>query len=149
MDDLKSQLQNQKKSTKTFQTPVSRVYFFKRKEDNHYFAIDNEKQASHMIRRKDFNSKFEFIGWGSGRHTLALSRLAHQKPEFDAEGGATEAMQDQHEKNLDNFYEAMEKDIQEAMENPDKTPPRDFRKLSLDGAPLNNSMSEWLNMFNR
>ena len=121
------------------------TYFFKRKADDEVFAVDTERQASHMFRRKDFNQKFEFLGKSDGskfkealKNNIRLTKKEAQMlmmPE-DVLPDLPEAQQNIYWKAIEKIegknkivQDAFEKEVESAKENPDKTQPRDFSKI--------------------
>jgi hypothetical protein len=149
---LKEQLKKQQNKQEVY-TPadgrnvgLNRIYFFQRIADSFIFPVDSELQAHHMLRRKDFNQKFKYIGWSNGEHFAKYKMLPPTRMKLDDQANITAEGRDDVNLRMGTFNEVMEKELEAAIDNPDRTPPRDFRSRDLNGNISNSQMSGWLNM---
>ncbi len=110
------------------------LYWFKKKEGE-YFPIENEKQAGDIFKRKDFNIKFEYIGRSDGKkYQEVISQVPKMtKREFES---MTASGDDLDEQRANLLKEAFKAEIEVAKLNNDKTKPRNFDLIGLDGRPM-------------
>lgn len=121
------------------------IYWFLRKKDNEYLALDSEKQASDLYYRRDFRSKFEYVGRSSGQtylKTIKDGNLRKFTPaEYNemAQSGVSKELEPLVAERQAVAKEALNKEREFALANPDKTPPRNFRFVGIDGQPIEDS----------
>lgn len=146
-EQLKAQLKAQSEPKKPSVTVndarnhgLKRVYFFQRKVDGFIFPLDNELQASHLFRRKDFNDKFTYIGWSSGQKLREFEGGHRVDIEYSSEEALTESSQQQLTSYKEAYDKALEEELMDAVDNPDKSRPRDFRRRDLNGNFLDNTV---------
>lgn len=138
----------------TRSTGHKRVYFYKRKEDNMIFAIDNEVQASHLHRQKQFPQMYHYLGWTTAEDYKKNMNLFLNKIQnvIDSEVREKNIANDQAEeyrykrrvdlmrKNSDKIEKFIIDEAKKANQNPESNEtPRDFRIMGLDGLPNQNS----------
>lgn len=130
-----------------------RIYFYKRKTDNLIFAIENERQATHIHRQKQFSQMYHYLGYSDGkeyrRKVEALRDKIYQA--IDAEIQDKKLSGDEADdyrmrrykeiwnKNKDKVDMYIIEEAKIANQNTEHTPPRDFRIMGLNGLPQENA----------
>jgi hypothetical protein len=111
---------------------MAKVYWFQRKSDKEYIPIEGEKHASMIFYRKGFNNKFKYIGWSTGD---AYRKTVSQRPKIRKESDEhVQVMQSGYDDDTKKIiYSGFEAELEVAKANEDKTPPRKFTVMTLDG----------------
>lgn len=145
-DLLKEQLKKQTSgSTSTKPLPTTgRIYFFQRLKDNFIFPVDTEIAASHIFRRKDFKYTYRYIGWSSGKHLDEFNRKPQTVMKLTDSAELTADSRVEVNERMVEYHIVLEKELDEAIDNLDKSIPRDFRKLDLNGNMMDNKVAPWI-----
>lgn len=125
---------------------LERIYFFQRKKDEYIFPLDSELQASHLMRDKKFNDKFVFIGWSKGEHYAKFKNRQPVTVSYNDDAEVADSSKEKIATRKGEYDIMMELELEEAIENEDKTPPRDFRVRTLQGNIADNQISGWIGM---
>lgn len=128
---------------------LNRIYFFQRKRDGYIFPLDRELQASHLIRRKDFNEKYVYIGWSTGKYYNEYKKNGTTRVTYDEEANVSEEGKEKVEERRVTYNEMLEKELEEAVDNADHTPPRDFRVRDLNGSVQDSSVASMIKLVQR
>lgn len=138
-EQLKEQLKKQQSKKEVF-TPndprvqgYNRVYFFQRIADDYIFPLDAELQAHHLMRRKDFNHKYKYLGWSPGKYLAEYKNMPQTVLKYSEGANITDESRDRVNDRMGVFNELFAKELEEAIDNPDKSLPRDFKVRDLSG----------------
>lgn len=109
---------------------MPKVYWFQRKLDDEYFPVEGEKTASTIYYRP--GNKFKYLGWSNGTTYL---KIISQKPKIKKESDEhirimEEGLDPERKKLAEDAFKA---ELKEALDNPDKTPPRNYNVMNLEG----------------
>lgn len=112
---------------------MERIYFFQPRNKVDGTLIDDfihcdEKTASKYIKEPN---RFLYLGWSLGEFVKAVA--SQNKWKKDEETGM---MLDFDEETKKRIRTAIEQEIEFAKNNPDKTLPRDFTRMGLDGGQI-------------
>ena len=113
-------------------------YWFRRKINGQAFNVMGEKEAALVYTRRDFRDKFLYLGWSTGAAHAAvikasgLGRLTGEehKAVLMADTGTLD------EARTKALLAAEEAELQAALANPDKSPPRRISIETVGGSPV-------------
>lgn len=137
-----------------------RIYWFQRRKDGEYIAIDHEKNASIYIYQKTYRQNFKYVGWSDGKiyrsivakmkkltieefNQMVKTKFEEAKKDSATNqtlgGGAADTAPVEY--GLDEarsllLKQAYSEEVKVAIANPDKTPPRNFQVVDMDGKPV-------------
>tara|TARA_R100000049_G_C1941334_1_gene85547 strand:+ start:1235 stop:1612 length:378 start_codon:yes stop_codon:yes gene_type:complete len=111
---------------------MARIYWFQRKSDKEYIPIEGEKHAGIIFHRKGFVNKFSYIGWSTGEaYKKAIAIRPKIKKESDEHIKVMQEGYDEATKKV--IYDGFGAELEAARANEDKTPPRKFTVMTLEG----------------
>ena len=108
-----------------------RIYWFQRRNTRNgelleeYFDTDENSGRYHLQSPRHY----KYIGWSDGRF---IKEVGKQQTRFDDRGIGIPAEEDLAVK----LREASAKELEFAKGNPDKSAPRDFSKVDMEGRPI-------------
>jgi hypothetical protein len=112
---------------------MAKIYFFQKRNPNTGELLDKVVDCDEKTAWTYYNAPrfYKYLGWSDGRFMKEIQNLKFRQT-YDKKGlpkQATKILRKQ-------ILEAAEKEKEFAKNNPDKTPPRDFTKVGLDGQPI-------------
>lgn len=100
---------------------MNRIYWFKRKKDDKYIPIDNKQTAGRMVKDRNFDRNWEYIGWSDGSKFKEIMdpHLIKNSPDE----WKNQLTRDKRKKRLELTKRAYTAEIMMAKNNPDKAMP--------------------------
>lgn len=113
---------------------MKKLYFFQKRNPRDGTLMDTIIDASdhdgHLYMTQPRH--FKYIGWSDGRFIKAYKNKLRMPTDKDA--GNTPVSLDEETKT--SLQEAIDKELEFAKNNKDKTPPRDMSAVNINGGPL-------------